>query len=424
MLPEHTDVLVVGAGPTGLAVAVTLAGHGVATTVVDRLPEPPVTSRAAVVHAGTLEVLDRIGIAEPLAERGLRSGRFTVRDRDRVLATVPFDRLPSRYPYALLISQAETEAVLAARLTALGGRVLRPYELTDLDLDGAGATARFAGGDTVRARWVVGADGMHSRVRELAGIGFGGPADPGESFLLADVRVDSVLPRDQVNLFLSRGGPLVWAPLPDGTVRLVATVDDAPREPHPRHFQALLDERGPARRPDRVTGMAWASRFRIHHRIADSYRAGPVLLAGDAAHVHSPAGGQGMNLGLRDAVALGDALAAGPEALDRYAADRRPLAEEVLGFAAGLTRLAAAPPPLRPLRNLLLRTASALPPVRQALAVRLAGFEPTPPSPPPSSIVRLRPPSGPLSAVLPGPEVHDRRGGSGSGPPEGLATGG
>ncbi|MFI7213192.1 FAD-dependent oxidoreductase [Micromonospora maritima] len=376
MLPERTDVLVVGAGPTGLAVAVALAGHGVHATVVDRLAQPPVTSRAAVVHAGTLEALDRIGVAAPLAARGVQSTRFVVRDRDRVLATVPFDRLPSRYPYALLVSQAETEAVLADRLTALGGRVRRPYELTGLDLDDSGATARFADGGTVRARWVVGADGMHSRVRELAGIGFGGPADPGESFLLADVRVDSTLPRDQVTLFLSRQGPLVWAPLPDDTVRLVASVADAPREPQARHFQALLDERGPARRPDRVTGMVWASRFRIHHRIADTYRSGPVLLAGDAAHVHSPAGGQGMNLGLRDAVALGDALAAGPEALDAYAAERRPRAEEVLGFAAGLTRLTAAPPAVRPLRDLLLRVVSALPPARQRLAVRLAGFEP------------------------------------------------
>ncbi|MEU9739891.1 FAD-dependent monooxygenase [Micromonospora chersina] len=381
MLPERTDVLVVGAGPTGLAVAATLAGHGVTATVVDRLATLPVTSRAAVVHAGTLEVLDRIGVAAPLAARGLPSRRFTVRERDRVLLTVPFDRLPSRYPYALLVSQAETEAVLADRLTALGGRVLRPYELAGLDLDGDGATATFGGGETVRARWVVGADGMRSPVRELAGIDFGGPADPGESFLLADVRVDSGLPRDQVNLFLAPQGPLVWAPLPDGTVRLVASVPDAPREPQARHFQDLLDERGPAGRPDRVTDVRWSSRFRIHHRIAGTYRSGPVLLAGDAAHVHSPAGGQGMNLGLRDAVALGDTLAAvlagGPDALlDGYAAARRPLAEEVLGFAAGLTRLTAVPPAARPLRDLLLRGASVLPPVRQRLAVRLAGFEP------------------------------------------------
>ncbi|NES15934.1 MULTISPECIES: FAD-dependent monooxygenase [unclassified Micromonospora] len=381
MLPERTDVLVVGAGPTGLAAAVTLAGHGVRATVVDRLTAPPVTSRAAVVHAGTLEVLDRIGVAAPLVDRGLPSARFTVRDRDRVLLTVPFDRLPSRYPYALMVSQSETEAVLADRLTALGRRVLRPYELTGLDLDDAGATARFAGGETVRARWVIGADGMHSAVRDLAGVDFGGPADPGESFLLADARVESVLPRDQTVLFLARQGPLVWAPLPDGLVRLVAAVPDAPREPDLARFQALLDERGPARRPDRVTELLWTSRFRVHHRIAGAYRAGPVLLAGDAAHVHSPAGGQGMNLGLRDAVALGDALAAvlagRPETLlDRYAEARRPLAEEVLDFSDRLTRLATVPPAGRPLRDLLFRGFSLLPPARQRIAVRLAGFEP------------------------------------------------
>ncbi|MEV0424921.1 FAD-dependent monooxygenase [Micromonospora sp. NPDC050495] len=385
MLPERTDVLVVGAGPTGLAVAVALAERGVSATVVDRLTAPPVTSRAAVVHAGTLEVLDRIGAAAPLVSRGLPATRFTVRDRDRVLLNIPFDRLPSRYPYALMVSQAETEAVLADRLAALGGRVLRPYTLTGLALDGAGATARFADGAQVRARWVVGADGMHSSVRELAGIDFGGAADPGESFLLADARVESALPRDQTALFLARQGPLVWAPLPDGVVRLVAAVPDAPREPDRARFQALLDERGPARRPDRITELLWASRFRVHHRIAGAYRSGPVLLAGDAAHVHSPAGGQGMNLGLRDAVTLGDTLAAvlaGQPAtlLDGYATARRPLAEEVLGFADGLTRLATVPAAARPLRNLLLRATSLLPPARQRLAVRLAGFEPDRPA--------------------------------------------
>lgn len=379
MLPERTDVLVVGSGPTGLTVAATLAQRGVDVTVVDRLDRPPVTSRAAVVHAHTLEVLDRIGVAAPLVPRGLPSRRFTVRDRDRVLLTVPFGTLPSRYPYALLVSQAQTEAVLAERFTALGGRVLRPYEMTGLTPDAAGATVHFADGATVRARWVIGADGMHSTVRELAGIRFAGPADPGESFLLADVRVESVLPRDQVALFLARQGPLVWAPLPDGVVRLVATVPDAPRDPDAQRFQALLDERGPTRRPDRVTELLWGSRFRIHHRVAETFRAGPVLLAGDAAHVHSPAGGQGMNLGIGDAVALGETLAevlAGqPDTLlDEYALARRPLAEEVAGFADRLTRLATMPPAGRPLRDLLLRTVSAMPSARHRLALRLSGL--------------------------------------------------
>ncbi|SCG38101.1 2-polyprenyl-6-methoxyphenol hydroxylase [Micromonospora siamensis] len=386
MLPERTDVLVVGAGPTGLATAATLARHGVEVTVVDRLERPPVTSRAAVVHAYTLEVLERIGVAAPLVARGLRSLRFRVRDRDRVVATIGFGDLPSAHPYALMVSQAQTEAVLADRLADLGGRVLRAYELTGLDHDAAGAVATFAGGGTVRARWVVGADGMHSRVRELAGIGFGGPTDHGESFVLADVRVESALPRDEVSLFLARQGPMVWAPLPGGVVRLVATVADAPRDPDAGLLQALLDERGPTRRPDRITEVLWSSRFRIHHRVAETYRNGPMLLAGDAAHVHSPAGGQGMNLGICDAVALGDTLAevlagAPDTRLDEYSAARRPLAEEVAGFADRLTRLATLPPVARPLRNVLLGAVSAVPPARRRVALRLSGLTHRPAQP-------------------------------------------
>ncbi|MGK5675925.1 FAD-dependent oxidoreductase [Micromonospora sp. URMC 106] len=378
MLPTSTDVLVVGAGPTGLAAALTLARRGVGVTVVDRLDRPPVTSRAAVVHAYTLEVLDRIGVGAPLVARGLRSPGFTVRDRDRVLLTVPFRTLPSRHAYALMVSQSVTESVLTAELAAHGVRVLRPHELTGLRRDGAGVLAEFAG-TTVRARYLVGADGMHSTVRERAGIGFTGPAGGEESFVLADVRVTSALPRDEVSLFLARSGPLVWAPLPDGVVRLVAAVADAPPEPDAAHLQALLDERGPTRRPDRVREVLWASRFRLRHRIADTFRAGPVLLAGDAGHVHSPAGGQGMNLGICDAVDLGgtlaDVLAGGPDTLlDGYAARRRPLAEEVAGFADRLTRLATLPPSRRPARDLLLRLLSAAPPARHRFAMRLSGL--------------------------------------------------
>ncbi|MET8319482.1 FAD-dependent oxidoreductase [Micromonospora sp. NPDC005189] len=377
MLPTSTDVLVVGAGPTGLATALTLARRGVEVTVLDQLAEPPTTSRAAVVHAYTLEVLDRIGAAAPLVAQGLRSPRFTVRDRDRVLLSVSFHDLPSRFPYALLVSQSVTEAVLAGQLADLGVKVRRPCQLTGLSRTGNGVLAQICG-ETLRARFVVGADGLHSTVRQLAGIGFAGPSDE-ESFVLADVRVRSTLPRDEVSLFLARSGPLVWAPLPDGVVRLVAAVPTAPAEPDKAYFQALLDERGPARRPDRVTEVLWDSRFRVHHRIADTFRSGPVLLAGDAGHVHSPAGGQGMNLGICDAVALGtvvaDVLDGGPDTLlDDYTARQRPMAEDVLSFAAGLTRLAAVSPTRRPARDVLLRLLGAVPPARRRVALRLSGL--------------------------------------------------
>ncbi|MFF5177034.1 FAD-dependent oxidoreductase [Micromonospora sp. NPDC000316] len=377
MLPRNTDVLVVGAGPTGLATALTLARRGVDVTVLDQRAEPPITSRAAVVHAYTLEVLDLVGAAAPLVAQGVRSPGFTVRDRDRVLLRVPFHDLPSRYPYALLVSQAVTEAVLAGQLADLGVRVRRPARLTGLSPTGGGVLAQVDG-QAVRARYVVGADGLHSTVRQAAGIGFTGPTDQ-ESFVLADVRVDSSLPCDEVALFLARSGPLVWAPLPDGVVRLVAAVPTAPADPGREYLQALLDERGPARRPDRVTDVLWGSRFRVHHRIADTYRAGPVLLAGDAGHVHSPAGGQGMNLGICDAVAAGtalaDVLAGGPETLlDDYDTQQRPMAEDVLSLAANLTRLATASPVRRPARDVLLRLIGLVPPARRKVALRLSGL--------------------------------------------------
>ncbi|MGW3601723.1 FAD-dependent oxidoreductase [Micromonospora sp. NPDC005161] len=377
MLPTHTDVLVVGAGPTGLATALTLARRGFEVTVVDQLASPPMTSRAAVVHAYTLEELDRIGAAAPLVAQGVRAPRFTVRDRDRVLLSVPFHQLPSRFPYALMVSQAVTEAVLTERLADLGVQVRRPCQLSGLSRTADGALAQVDGVE-VRARFVVGADGLHSTVRRLAGIGFTGPSGE-ESFVLADVRVDSALPRDEAALFLARSGPLIWAPLPDGVVRLVAAAPTAPAEPDPAYLQALLDERGPTRQPERVTEVLWGSRFRVHHRIADTFRSGPVLLAGDAGHVHSPAGGQGMNLGICDAVALGTALAdvlgGGPETLlDDYTARQRPMAEDVLSFAAGLTRLATLSPARRPVRDVLLRLLGALPPARRQIALRLSGL--------------------------------------------------
>ncbi|MEU8152784.1 FAD-dependent oxidoreductase [Micromonospora sp. NPDC048986] len=377
MLPTSTDVLVVGAGPTGLATALTLARRGVEVTVLDRLTAPPKTSRAAVVHAYTLEVLDRIDAAAPLIAQAVRTPRFTVRDRDRVLLSVPFHELPSRFPYALLVSQAVTESVLTEKLAERGVQVRRPCQLTGLSRAGDGMLAQVDG-EALRARFVVGADGLHSTVRQLAGIGFTGSSDE-ESFVLADVRVRSVLPRDEAALFLARPGPLVWAPLPGGVVRLVAAVASAPAEPDAAYLQALLDERGPARRPDRVTEVLWGSRFRVHHRIADTFRAGPVLLAGDAGHVHSPAGGQGMNLGICDAVTLGTAVAdvldGGPETLlDDYTARQRPMAEDVLSFAAALTRMAGVSPARRPARDALLRLLGAVPPARRRIALRLSGL--------------------------------------------------
>ena len=218
---------------------------------------------------------------------------------------------------------------------------------------------------------------MHSTVREHAGIPFSG-GSYGESFVLADVRLTGGVPLDEVALYFSPAGMMVVAPLPGGVHRIVAPVDDAPEQPGAAHVQALLDARGPQRERARVHDVLWGSRFRVHHRVADRYRAGRVLLAGDAAHVHSPAGGQGMNAGILDAMSLAGALvkalAGDAAALDAYGAERRPAAKQVVAFADFLTRLATVRPGLRLLRNGLLAALARLPAFRGRLAWRLSGL--------------------------------------------------
>ncbi|MFI6509917.1 FAD-dependent oxidoreductase [Streptosporangium sp. NPDC050855] len=377
MLPVTTDVLVIGAGPTGLVVAAALAAHGIGVTVVDDQAAGDNTSRAAVIHARTLEVLEGIGVSGRLTPLGIHAPRFTIRDRDRTLVPVEFDRLPTRYPYTLMISQAVTERILLERLVELGGHVARPYRLESLVQDTDGVTARLSGGAVVTAKYLVGADGMRSTVREQAGIAFEGK-EYRESFSLADVRLTGGVPDDEVVLFFSPAGLVVVAPLPDGSHRIVSTVDEAPEHPDVAFVQGLLDGRGPKRERAVVNEVVWGSRFRVHHRVARTFRAGRVLLAGDAAHVHSPAGGQGMNTGIQDAVVLGEALLVALKgdqgALDRYADARRPVALQVATFAGLLSRLANVDRRLRPFRNVVLGTLARVPAFRRRLAWRLSGL--------------------------------------------------
>ncbi len=380
---DDADVLIVGAGPTGLTLATALERSGVSTLIVDKLDQGQNTSRAAVIHAHTLEVLERVGIAGQLTASGMKVTRFSLRDRDNTLVRLRFDELPSNYPHLLMITQDVTERILRDSLAAARRAVrwgCRAESIADAG-DGVCATlVTKAGREIVRAKYVVGADGMHSLVRKTAGIGFIGESYE-DSFVLADVDMDWDHGREEVMLFFSPAGVLVVAPLPGGRFRIVGSLDNAPEHPGVADIQALLDGRGPTRGAARVSRVHWSSRFRLHHRVAERYRSGRLLLVGDAAHAHSPAGGQGMNTGLVDACVLAELLAdvirgrRGETALDEYERLRKPAAEQVLGLAGRLTGMAIAKGAGRRMaRNTLLRVLGSLPPARRRLQMQLSGL--------------------------------------------------
>ncbi|KAA5833617.1 FAD-dependent monooxygenase [Saccharopolyspora hirsuta] len=357
-------VLVVGAGPTGLALACGLRAHGVPVRVVDRAAEPATTSRANILHARGVEVLNRLGALGDLPDRAQHAIRITMHAADKPLATVSFGEVEGNQLSALLVSQAEVEAVLRRRLAELGGTVEWGRELTDLAQGSDGVTATISG-ETAHADYVVGCDGAHSAVRKLVGIGFPG-ARLVDQWLLADVDADWDLDRSGSSSWFARDGLFIAMPMHSATDdrwRLMADVEHV-EDDVLAQLRRLLTERT-GRTDARLRGATWTSAFRIHRRLADSYRAGRVLLAGDAAHIHSPFGGQGMNTGIGDAENLAWKLAlvlqgrAEAALLDTYQAERRPLAEEVLRGTTANTKLMLAGGVVgRAVRNLFTRVAN------------------------------------------------------------------
>lgn len=383
MLPNSTAVFIVGAGPTGYTLAIKLQQQRIPFVLIDKLAQGRNTSRAAVIHAHTLEELEDIGVSQTLVQLGRKLANFAIRDRDRSLLKLRFDKLRSPYPYLLMIPQDVTETVLADRLSELGGRVYRNTTATGFERVGEITRVTVtsdAGDQTVDARFVIGGDGMHSVVRQASEITFDG-ASYAETFLLADVEMDWPLGHNEVSLFFSPKGLVVVAPLPNGSYRVIATVESAPEVPTVADVQVLIDERGPVGERSTVRDVAWGTRFRIHHRLASSYRLGPMFLMGDAAHVHSPAGGQGMNTGIVDALVLGRVLTdvingqSQGSALYEYEKLRRPAAAQVLGLADRLTSLATMrSQPRRLVRNAVLSLIDKLPFAKQRLVMNLSGL--------------------------------------------------
>lgn len=363
---EPLDVLVVGAGPTGLALAAQLHAYGASFRIVDRALDRAHESRALGVQPRTLEVLAGFGVSDEMVRLGNRALRLRLHFGHRMTSVPVFDigTDDTPYPYLLFISQAETERILSEHLTAAGVALERGTELVDFhDTDGtAGAdavvTCRLRHQDhreeLINARYVVGCDGAHSTVRDQSGIAFVGSAYP-QTFVLADAEADGIEP-GSVNIFLSAEGILLFFPLGSpATWRMLTMrprVDTTPAE-NPvtlAEAQALVDAY--ASKPVRLRDPVWMTNFRLYNRRATQYRSGRAFVAGDAAHIHSPAGAQGMNTGIQDSINLGWKLAlvtagrAAPALLDTYDAERAPVGRRVLQFTDRAFTIATSNSPL------------------------------------------------------------------------------
>jgi 2-polyprenyl-6-methoxyphenol hydroxylase-like FAD-dependent oxidoreductase len=338
---EMDGVLVVGAGPTGLALAVELARGGLPVRIFDKCSGPVQWSQALVVQARTLEQFERYGIAEKAVERGHPIRHAAIFHGRHRFLHFDFARIQSRYPFALFLPQNETEALLLEHLRNLGVEVERNAELlTFTDSSGGGnATIRRATGTTevIPYRWLVGCDGAHSTVRHALGIPFEGDT-VGLRFFLGDLRLSgSDVPGDELVIHLQQGNVLFIARLNDEITRVIAVEqveqnESGNRMPEITDFQRWMTEFG---LDIRVDDAVWRAPFHINQRKARQYRKGSVFLAGDASHIHSPVAGQGMNTGLQDAANLGWKLAAvakgAPDALlDSYNEERGAVGDVLL----------------------------------------------------------------------------------------------
>jgi 2-polyprenyl-6-methoxyphenol hydroxylase-like FAD-dependent oxidoreductase len=374
------DVAVVGAGPAGLLLAGDLAHAGVNCVVFERRTERSSLTRAFTVHARTLEELDTRGLADELVASGTPVAEVRLFAR----AALDLSRLPSRFPYVLVAPQYETERVLEERARGLDTDIRRGNEVTELTQypDGVELTVRQDGSPdrVVRAGWIVGADGIHSMVRQALRMPF--PGKPVvRSVMLAEVRLTSP-PPDALTVDSSGDAFAIIAPFGDGFYRVIAwhrrnqPPDDAPvslGEVREVTCQALGTDYG-------MHAPRWMSRFHSEERQVPRYRDGRVLLAGDAAHIHSPAGGQGMNTGIQDAANLSWKVAATvqgwaqPGLLDTYQTERHPVGRQVLRTSDALLRALTVKPAFVAARNPLARAATRVPLLASRMAGALSGL--------------------------------------------------
>jgi 2-polyprenyl-6-methoxyphenol hydroxylase-like FAD-dependent oxidoreductase len=350
MNEQLLPVLVVGSGPTGLTMANQLARHGVPPRIIDRAPRPATTSRALVVQPRTLEIFDDIGVIDQVIAAGDPASGLTITFADKTVELDFAGQLTgpqnyTAYPEPRTLSQHDTERILTELLSKQGVEVERGRALTDLIQDDDAVTVSLRGDDgsieRLRCRWVIGCDGAHSAVRNAAGIPFAGSTYRDE-FIMADAELDWKLPHGGLYGFPSPAGIFAAFSMPgENRYRIFGNFPPGLQgasaeysEPTHEEFQAMVDERVPF--AAKVVKEHWVTRYRVHSRTVPRYRDGRIFLVGDAAHVHSPAGAQGMNTGIQDAYNLAWKLAlvergiADESLLDSYQAERHPIGVQLL----------------------------------------------------------------------------------------------
>lgn len=382
---SEVPVLIIGGGPTGLSLAVTLRRYGIAVRIIDRNPAPATVSKALAVWSGSLEALEALGVVQHFEQQGVRLKSLVVGDGSHRLATLAVgDGIDSPYPYPLLLPQSRTEAILSARLAEFGTAIDRGVELTAFSQDEGGVTAMLKHADgrkeQVRAAYMVGADGARSQVRQGLDITFEGYTEP-QMFLLGDVKINGAgLDHRSIYIWWHNGSTVALFPFGDEIWRIFAARpnNDDTSQPTLEELQAQMDRHGPP--GARLRDPSWLSTFRTNERLAQKYRVRRVFLAGDAAHIHSPAGGQGMNTGIQDAFNLGWKLAHVLKGqgdaellLESYEAERRPIAREVIrGAAQKLHAAFASGRVVEWMRDIAVTVIGNLSPVQKMLQVELS----------------------------------------------------
>ena len=352
---RDTDVLIVGAGPTGLVLAIWLTRLGVRVRIIDRNAEPSTTSRAVAVQARVLEMYGQVGLAGSVVERGVRSDAVNLWVGGRRAARLPITPTGARmtpFPFVLIFPQDAHERLLIEHLATLGCAVERSTTLTGFSQDEAGVHAKVARADgseeTWDARYIAGCDGARSAVRQALGIEFPG-GTYSNYFYVADVQATGPTTDGGVHITLDREDFLIVFPMSGaGRIRLIGVAsDESGGKRGDVAFEDVshiaLDEAGV-----RVTEVNWFSTYHVHHRVASRFRDARAFLLGDAAHIHSPVGGQGMNTGISDAINLSWKLAAavrggaGERLLDSYEPERIAFARRLVATTDRMFTLATA----------------------------------------------------------------------------------